>query len=325
MQNSRPGLESDQPGSRRVPEAQGGAGSALPTHPASTISVCIVCRNEAERLGPCLESAAWADEILVMDLLSTDGSATVARRHGAQVIKRTPYPIVEPLRNELAEEARGEWILVLDPDERVSPGLAVELRQLAASIELDAVIIPRMNRDLGFAPSNPLHRFEPQLRMYRRSAVVWPVTIHALPKVPKHRLHRLPEHDDLVIVHDRNRNIPEVLDRVMRYAPEQAQSMLDEGQVFSAKKMLVALIQASYKQFLVGRAWKDGVPGMLRASILVGNKFYVWVAFWQLSGARRTAEDDRLIRRIGVMLEATRKFVRLCQVIHKPINRLFSR
>src|SRR5581483_8858263 len=78
---------------------------------AASISACIVCRNEADKLPPCLESVRWADEILVMDLSSTDDSADIARAYGARVISREPYPIVEPLRNELASVARGEWIL----------------------------------------------------------------------------------------------------------------------------------------------------------------------------------------------------------------------
>ncbi|HEU0079981.1 MAG TPA: glycosyltransferase, partial [Longimicrobiaceae bacterium] len=102
-------------------------------------SACIVCRDEADRLGPCLESVAWADETVVMDLRSGDGSAELARRHGARVVERDPVPIVERVRNEVAEHARGDWILVVDPDERVSPGLAAELRRLAGRGALDAV------------------------------------------------------------------------------------------------------------------------------------------------------------------------------------------
>jgi (heptosyl)LPS beta-1,4-glucosyltransferase len=55
---------------------------AAPEPAAIQISVCIVCRNEADRLPACLASVAWADEILVMDLASTDTSAAVARAHG---------------------------------------------------------------------------------------------------------------------------------------------------------------------------------------------------------------------------------------------------
>ncbi|MBA3555661.1 MAG: glycosyltransferase, partial [Gemmatimonadales bacterium] len=193
-----------------------------------------MCRNEADRLGACLESVAWADEVIVADLSSSDDSPALARAHGARVISREPVPIVELVRNEVAAAASGEWILALDPDERVTPGLAGELRQLAGRAELDAVVIPRMNFDLGYPPGNPLHRYEPQLRMYRRCRVQWPVVPNALPTVPEERVHRIPQRDDLVLIHDRSRNIPEVLDRVLRYAPAQAQSMLDRGEVFTA-------------------------------------------------------------------------------------------
>jgi len=62
----------------------------------------------------------------------------------------------------------------------------------------------------------------------------------------------------------------------------------------------------AYKQFVVARPWQDGVPGFLRAGILVAFHFYVWAAFWQLSGARRTPADDALMRRLGTVVETVR-------------------
>jgi glycosyltransferase involved in cell wall biosynthesis len=274
------------------------------------ISVCIVCRNEADRLGPCLESVAWADEVIVMDLSSRDGSADLARRHGARVLTREPVPIVELVRNEVAAAAGHDWILALDPDERITPGLAEELRRAAAREEIDAVVIPRMNFDLGYPPSNPAERYEPQLRMYRRSRVTWPEIPNKLPQVTPERLHRIAARDELVMVHDRSRTIPEVLDRSLRYAPLQAQSMIDRGEVFTARAMLAALWQRTWRQLIVGRAWRDGVPGLLRVGILVGFHFYVWAAFWQLSGAQRTPEDERTVRRLGWVLGAVRAVVK---------------
>jgi glycosyltransferase involved in cell wall biosynthesis len=289
------------------------------------ISVCIVCRNEADRLEVCLASVAWADEIIVMDLSSDDDSAAIARKHGARVITRVPFPIVEPLRNELSAAARGEWILALDPDERVSAGLADELRRLAQRTDLHAVVIPRMNWDFGYPPSNPVQRYEPQLRMYRRAHVTWPVVPNALPAVADRHKHRLPDQDNLVIVHIRNRNIPEALERAMRYAPAQAQSMIDQGQAFTARSMLVALLRQVDKEFFRGQAWKDGFPGLLRAVMLVGYKFYVWAAFWQLSSGRRTAADDRLIWRLGLLLVAMRQLMWICGAPYRLAMRLLGR
>jgi glycosyltransferase involved in cell wall biosynthesis len=273
---------------------------------SATISVCLVCRNEADRLPSCLESVRWADEIVVMDLSSTDDSAQIAREHGARVVVRESVPIVEMVRNEVAEHATGAWILALDPDERITPGLADELRRAAQLEEIDAVVIPRMNYDLGYPPSDPSERYEGQLRMYRRSAVAWPTIPNALPVVPRERTYRIPSRDELVMIHDRNRNIPEVVDRVARYATLQAQSMIDRGQVFSARAMVSALGTRAFRKLVHARPWRDGVPGLLRAGILVGFHFYIWAAFWQLSGAKRTAEDDRYMRRLGAVLESLR-------------------
>lgn len=263
------------------------------------IAACIVCRDEGDRLRPCLESLSWVDEIIVLDLESTDESAELARSFGARVVTRAPVPIVELVRNEVAAHASADWILVMDPDERVSDGLAAELRGVSARDGVDAVVVPRMNVDFGHAPASPMHRYEPQIRMYRRSRVRWPERPNRLPDVPEERLHRVAAADDLVLVHDRSRNIPEVLERVIRYAPLEARALMDAGETFSAERMFSVLREKAHKQFVRGDPWSEGVPGVLRAAILFLFHFYIWAAFWQLSGGRRAAEDDRLMRRLG--------------------------
>jgi hypothetical protein len=256
-----------------------------------------------------------------MDLASTDGSVALAKQYGAKVAHHAPVPIVELVRNEVAALASNDWVLVLDPDERVSPQLAGELARLAERRDIDAVIVPRMNFDLGYPPSTPLHRYEPQLRMYRRSKVQWPVIPNALPSVPKERVYLLPPRDDLVLIHDRSRTIPEVLERVIRYAPAQAQSMIDQGQRFTLIAMMRTLAAKAYRQFIVGKPWRDGVPGVLRAIILVNFHFYVWAAFWQLSGAQRSRSEDRVLRRLGFLFELARPPLRLLAACYNGATR----
>lgn len=275
------------------------------------ISVCIVCRNEADKLAPCLESVRWANEVVLLDLESEDGSAELARRAGARVVTHPPVPIVETVRNVVADAATGEWILALDPDERVSAGLAAELQRVAARSDVDAIVVPRMNIDFGYPPTSPLQRYEPQLRMYRRAKVRWPSFPNSLPDVAADKVLRLPSRDELTLVHDRNRSIPEAIDRVRRYAPAQAQAMIDAGEVFSARTMLATLGEKLYRHFVVARALRDGVPGLMRAGVLVAFHLYVWAAFWHQSGARRTAQDDRLLRGLDRALVPLRVIGRL--------------
>lgn len=275
------------------------------------ISACIVCRNEADKLGPCLESVSWADEIVLLDLQSEDGSAQLARAAGARVLEHPPVPIVEAVRNVVADAATGEWVLALDPDERVSPGLAAELRRVSVRADLDAVVVPRMNYDFGYPASSALQRYEPQLRMYRRARVRWPTFPNALPEVSEARVLRLEPRDELTLAHDRNRNIPEAIERVRRYAPAQAQAMIDAGEVFTARRMLLTLGEKLYRHFVLARALRDGVPGLMRAGLLVAFHLYVWAAFWHQSGARRTSADDRLLRGLDRALGPLRLIRRL--------------
>ena len=270
------------------------------------ISVCIVCRNEGDRLVTCLESVRWANEIIVMDLESTDDSRDVAARHGARVVSRTPIPIVEPLRDEVAAFATGEWILAMDPDESVSPGLARELQALSGRDDIDLIWIPFMHCDLGYPPGDPLLRHDPKPRMYRRAKISWPSIPHALPSADPGRTLYLPKHDDFVMRHDRNRNIAEAIDRVLRYAPAQARSMVDRGEVFTARAMFSTLGEKVWRNFVLAKAFRDGIPGVLRAGLLVTYHFYVWAFFWQFSGAKRTERDDRLTARVGTALGAVR-------------------
>ena len=269
-----------------------------------SISVAMVCRNEADKMPAALASVGWADEVVVLDLSSQDGSATVARDAGAVVHGRAPHPIVEPLRDEVAGHCSGAWVLVLDPDERITPGLATALRAAALRDDVDAVVMPRMNIDFGWSSSSPLQRYEPQLRMYRRSAVSWPHFPNALPKVPEDRVLRLPLDDAHVMEHERNRDVAETADRLVRYAPAEARALLERGEVFTAAGMWAVLAKQFNRQVIQARAWEDGVPGLVRAGVLVNHHFYVWVALWQQSGSPRSAEDDQLARRLGYPLRA---------------------
>ncbi len=82
---------------------------------------------------------------------------------------------------------------------------------------------PLMITELG-------HRYDPKPRFYRRSALRWPEFPNALPEIPPDRVLALPSQDGVVMIHDRNRTVAEAIERALRYAPAQAQAMIDSGQ-----------------------------------------------------------------------------------------------
>jgi glycosyltransferase involved in cell wall biosynthesis len=93
-----------------------------------TLSVIIIARDEATVIARCLESVAWADEIIVLDSESTDDTANIARRLNAKVTTTADWPGYGPQKNRAIELASGDWILSLDADEWVTPQLRAEAR-----------------------------------------------------------------------------------------------------------------------------------------------------------------------------------------------------
>lgn len=94
------------------------------------LSVAMIARNEADRLPRTLEAVSWADEVVVVDSGSSDGTPELAREAGARVLETDGFPGYGPQKQRALEAAAGPWVLLLDADEVVSPGLADEIRGL---------------------------------------------------------------------------------------------------------------------------------------------------------------------------------------------------
>jgi glycosyltransferase involved in cell wall biosynthesis len=95
------------------------------------LSVVLATRNEEENIGACLKSVKdIADEIVVVDELSTDKTREIARKYGTEVYKVKHEPIFHKTKQKALDKATGDWILQLDADERVTPVLAKEIREV---------------------------------------------------------------------------------------------------------------------------------------------------------------------------------------------------
>jgi len=114
----------------------------------TAITAAIIARDEAQHLGPCLRSVAWATErLVVLDQRTTDDSAVVAAAHGARVVER-PFTTFPSQRNAALELVRTPWVLFIDADERVTPSLAREILERLADASVAAPVgywIPRRN------------------------------------------------------------------------------------------------------------------------------------------------------------------------------------
>jgi len=112
------------------------------------ISVYIIAFNEVEKIRDCINSVLWADEIIVADSYSTDGTSEVALELGAKVI-HIPFNGYGELRNKAIRHCTGDWILSLDSDERCTIEVRDEIINLIDNTNLDIYKIPRKNFFMG--------------------------------------------------------------------------------------------------------------------------------------------------------------------------------
>ena len=130
------------------------------------LSALVITKNEAATIARCLKSLAFVDEIVVVDAESSDATPQIAQQHGAQVIIN-PWPGYGPQRNFGLSKLHGEWVLVVDADEEVSPALAQAITATIAQPKTDFYWMRVITVFLG----RPLsHLYGHNLRLFKRSA-----------------------------------------------------------------------------------------------------------------------------------------------------------
>lgn len=114
-------------------------------------SVVIITKNEAHQIAEALASVAWADEVVVFDSGSSDGTQAICRQYPNVTLHETDWPGFGAQKNRALQAARGDWILVLDADERVTDALKKEIKDIIAQPSHDGFYLPRRSFFCGHA------------------------------------------------------------------------------------------------------------------------------------------------------------------------------
>ncbi len=125
----------------------------------ANLSVVLITKNEADNLEACLHSVSWADEIVVLDSGSTDGTIEIARRFTDKVYINADWQGFGPQRQRAQEKASGDWIFFIDADERVTPELAQEIKETVKADKNYGYWIKRINhfnyKLVNYGPLSP--------------------------------------------------------------------------------------------------------------------------------------------------------------------------
>ena len=250
------------------------------------LTVTIITRNEAAHIEACLASVAWADERLVVDSGSSDETVALAERAGARVIARD-WPGYAAQKNFAASEARHDWILSVDADERVTPPLAREIRDLLDQPVPPAAAgyrIPRLTWHLGRWLRSTDWYPDPQLRLYDRRRGRWkPRRVHEsveLDEEPGRLVHHLE--------HYAYRDLAHHLDTMNRYTTLAAEDMYEAGRRASAVDLLIHPAAAFARNYLLKGGLSDGAAGFIVSAMNAQYVFLKMAKLWE-KGRRAAA------------------------------------
>jgi len=243
------------------------------------VTATVITLNEAAHLEAALRGVAWADEIVVVDSGSTDGTVDIAKRFTDKVVVRD-WPGYAAQKEYAGSIAANDWILAIDADERVSAALAAEIRQVLRSEPREAAFrMPRMTRHFGRWLRTTDAYPDYQVRLYDRRRARWkPLEVHESVTAdgPVGTLT-----NDLL--HEGDDTVEQRKAKLRHYAELSAREMHRRGRRGGALAMLLHPPAAFLRSYILRRGFLDGAAGF-RVSLL--QAYYVFHKFASLRETR---------------------------------------
>ena len=257
------------------------------------LSVILITKNEAHQLRQCLQSAAFADEIVVVDSGSTDGTPDLARSLGARVIEPTDWPGFGAQKQRALDAARGAWILSLDADEWLDDTLAAAVQAAVQTEPNDATPddcgpvafeVTRMSafcgqwmRASGWFPDRGV-------RLWRRGVARFSTDLVHEHLDVKGRTLRLPG----LLLHDSIPTLESAIDKMDRYSTGRALDLHARGKHGGLGSAVGHGLWAFLRTFVFRRGFLDGKLGFVLAVHNAETTYYRYLKLWLLDSGRRS-------------------------------------
>lgn len=230
------------------------------------LSTIVIVRDEAANLTACLQSVTSADEYIVVEHGSLDETCAMATAAGATVIQTLDWPGFGPQKNRALSHARGEWVLSIDADERVTPVLMASIKTAINSGEADAYEIPRLTQFCGQWIRHSGWTPDLVLRLFRReSARFSDDLVHEklLLNHPGARIGRLSE----PLLHYSYRTPADYWSKLQRYSRDWALQRHRDGKKTTMTRAALSGMAAFLRSYIFRLGFLDGAMGFAVCSM----------------------------------------------------------
>lgn len=255
-----------------------------------TLTAVVITYNEAARLPGCLESLAFADEVVVVDDASLDDTVAVARKLGARVVVHKHEGENWDLNKNVGMDlATSDWVLLIDADEHVTPELATEIRQVIASASPHAGYwLPRREHYFGYHPRHAASSAK-VMRLFRREAARFEgAHLHEHPKVTGTlgELSRPLDHFAYATIRD-------YIAKTNHYTDHEARHLYASGRRANWRDIVLEPLKLFRYRYWLLKGHKDGMPGLVYCLVTSLYPLLQYVKLWELE---RSGIESRVSR-----------------------------
>ena len=249
------------------------------------LSAVIIARNEEEKIKDCLESIKWADEIILVDNGSTDKTKDIAAGYKAKIInfKNGSY---SDLRNKGLSEARGEWILYIDADERTDETLRKEIISEIRNPRSKYVsfAIPRRNIILGRVMKHGGWWPDYVKRLFRSEKLnKWTGELHEEPQFEGDMGYL-----KSALIHVKENNLSEMMEKTNRWSEIEANLMYKAGHPkMNAVRFASAMFREFWLRMIKNCGFLDGSEGIIFSLYQVWSKFISYAKLWEIQNSKK--------------------------------------
>ena len=254
-----------------------------------TLTALVLTLNEETRLPSCLERLTWADEILVVDSLSTDRTVAIAEAAGAKVLTRKFTGFSDQINFGL-DAAGSEWTLMVDADEWVTPELGESVRKTLAdnpqyeiyNVVRDAFFLGRLMRASSWSG-------ERLPRLFKKGSISFTSMVHPIPQLGGRRVGVLGGK----LLHNTNVSMEQYFSKFQHYSTLAARDAYAAGKRPGIAVVFLDAIWRFFHNYLIRGEIRDGRIGLLSSGLAAIYSFTKYAKLWGLEDARRQAAEKK--------------------------------
>lgn len=262
------------------------------------ISVIIHTLNEEKNIENCLRTVSWADEIILVDMHSTDRTVEIARRYTDKIYSHRPLGYADPARQFSLEKANYEWVLSVDADELVPYKLKVKLEQIIGEDLADVVYIPHNNyfagvqvKGVGWGALQNLHP-----RLFKKSYIRFSPDVHQFAQINEEaRILRL-EDPELGFIHFSYVDVEHFIQKMNRYTTLEAENKYKSGERIRTRHLILRLLSEFRWRYFKYKGYKDGDTGLYLSLLLVFYRLVTYLKLYLMQKYETLKPGDKIRR-----------------------------